>query len=130
MSRAPALAALIPLWRALQERGTTVLVTPALDYIGALELTGIDIRYVSSATLEGSGEALRTFVAGLEESCTLHFLYRVYEDAAADIRAYQAETAEAQPAVLAAYVEARAAFLRGQRVRRTGLYLFFSTGGF
>jgi hypothetical protein len=45
MTREVALSDLIPLWRTLREGGVTALVTPALDYVGGLELGSLDVRY-------------------------------------------------------------------------------------
>lgn len=123
------LAELIPLWRTLRESDTTVLVTPALDYIGALELGGLDVRFASEEAVAGTGEALRSFVGGLEDHCNLLFLYRVYEEDESTIRSYQSATASAEPAALREYVASRAAWLRAQRVRRSRLFLFFTPGG-
>ena len=38
------LADLLPLWRTLRDDGVTILVTPALDYVGGLEVTPVDAR--------------------------------------------------------------------------------------
>jgi len=123
------LAELIPLWRTLREGDVTALVTPALDYVGALELGGLDVRFASDEALAGAGEALRSFVGGLDDACNLLFLSRVYEEDEATIQAYRAATSSAQPAALREYIASRAAWLRAQRVRRARLFLFFSAGG-
>ena len=120
------LAELIPLWRTLHEDATTVLVTPALDYVGALELGGLDVRFTSEEAVASAGEGLRSFLGGLEDRCNLLFLYRVYDDGAADIRDYEEATAGAEPAALQEYVASRAAWLSAQRVRRARLFLFFT----
>ncbi len=39
------LADLLPVWRTVRERGVTALVTPALDYVGGLELGTLDVRF-------------------------------------------------------------------------------------
>lgn len=123
------LAEVIPLWRTLDEDGTTVLVTPALDYVGALELGGLDVRFVSDELVCATGEALRSFVGGLEDRCNLLFLQRVHEGDEASVRRYEQATAAARPAALREYVASRAEWLRAQPVRRSRLFLFFSDGG-
>ena len=123
------LADLVPLWRTLRECEVTALVTPALDYVGGLELGTLDMRYAGSEQLQTLGEGLRSFLGSLEDECTLHFLYRVQEESEEDIRDYEAVVAGASPAPLKRYVASRASWLRGQRVRRTRLYLFFAAGG-
>ena len=45
MTREAPLADLVPLWRTLHEDGVTALVTPSLDYVGALELGTLDVRF-------------------------------------------------------------------------------------
>lgn len=121
------LAELVPLWRTLREEDTTLLVTPAMDYVGALELRGLDVRFVGDEEMAGLGEALRSFVGGLEDRCNLLFLSRVEEGDEAAIRAYEARTGHAEPLALREYVESRAAWLRQQKVRRSRLFLFFSS---
>jgi hypothetical protein len=123
------LAECIPLWRTLHEQDTTVLVTPALDYVGALELGGVDVRFASEDVVAGVGEALRSLLGGLDDELSLLFLHRVYADGAADLRGYEAATADAPTQELSAYAQARAAWLKHQPVRRTRLFLFFSKGG-
>ena len=91
------LAQCVPLWRTLHEAGVTVLVTPALDYVGCLELGGIDVRFVSDATAWGVGEALRGLVGSLEDHVNLLFLYRVYEDGEAEVRAKTVSNAVIEP---------------------------------
>jgi len=124
-----ALADLIPLWRTLREHDVTVLVTPALDYVGALELGGLDIRFATDEAVANVGESLRSFLGGLDDNCNLLFLYRVYGEAEADIRGYEAVTANAKPAALHEYAMSRAQWLRQQTVRRARLFLFLSRGG-
>lgn len=123
------LAELIPLWRTLREHDTTVLVTPALDYVAALELGGLDIRFLGDEQVAGTGEALRSFVGGLDDGCNLLFLQRIYEGDLASIRRYEAVTKGADPAALHEYVTARVAWLREQPVRRSRLFLFLTKGG-
>ena len=122
------LAELLPLWRTLRESDTTVLVTPALDYVGALELGGLDVRFASEESIAGAGEALRSFLGGLEDHCNLLFLYRVYEEDEATLRDYDCASASAVTA-LREYVDSRLAWLRAQRVRRARLFLFLTPGG-
>jgi hypothetical protein len=129
------LADCVPLWRILREDGVTALVTPALDYVGGFELGCLDARFVADETLEGIGEALRSLLAGLDDGCTLHFLYRVTDDVEDDIRDYE-RTAGARAAesgasstlapALRSYVEARARWLRSQSLRKVRLQLFFT----
>lgn len=119
----------IPLWRTLHEEGVTALVTPALDYVGAVELGSVDVRFVSEDVAAGVGEALRSFLAGLDDHVNLQFLYRVYGRSDADIRSYVEATAGAPTPALAAYAQARAEWLGGQTVRRARLFLFFCTPG-
>ena len=76
-----ALAELVPLWRTLRERGVTALVTPALDYVGGLELGTRDARFDSEDSIAAFGESLRSLVASLDDGCSLLFLYRVTADA-------------------------------------------------
>ncbi len=71
------LAELIPLWRTIREDDTTVLVTPALDYVGALELVGLDLRFATEELAAATGEALRSFVGALDDACNLLLLSRV-----------------------------------------------------
>lgn len=124
------LAALIPLWRTLREGGVTALVTPALDYVGGLELGTLDVRFAGDDEIAGIGEALRSLVASLDDETTLHLIQRVEEGAEEDIREYELTTGGTDGAALREYVGARARWLRGQRLRRARVYLFFSgTGG-
>ncbi len=123
------LADLVPLWRTLRERGITALVTPGLDYVGGLELGTLDVRFAGEDQIGSIGEALRSFVASLEDDTTLHFLYRVEESGEEDLREYESICSRAVAPALRAYVEGRAAWLRQQRLRRTRVYLFFSGPG-
>ncbi len=125
MIRETALADLIPLWRTLREGGVTALVTPALDYVGGLELGSLDVRYAGEDQLASIGEALRSLVASLDDETTLHFLYRVERGAEEEVREYEASCAGAGGAALRAYVAGRASWLREQRLRRTRVFLFF-----
>ena len=122
------LAESIPLWTTLGG-ATTILVTPALDYVGALELGGLDTRFAGEDSLAGIGESLRSFAGGLEDRCTLHFLFRVYEDGDEDIADYVRETDAVSLPALQEYVASRTAWLRKQRCRRSRLFLFFNLGG-
>lgn len=121
-------ADLVPLWRTVREQQTTALITPALDYVGCLELATCDARFDSEEALAARGEALRSFVASLDDGVSLLFLYRVAFDVSDDVQAYEQLCADAEPMALRAYVEARAAWLRQRRLRRTRLYCFFSEG--
>ena len=118
MTRETALADLIPLWRTLREGGVTALVTPALDYVGGLELGSLDVRYAGEDQLASIGEALRSMVASLDDETTLHFLYRVERGAEEEVREYEASCAGAGGAALRAYVAGRASWLREQLLRR------------
>ena len=126
MSRELALADLLPLWRTLREGGVTALVTPALDYVGGLELGTLDVRYAGEDQIAGIGEGLRSLVASLEDETTLHFLCRVDRGAESDVQEYETSCAGAAGPALQAYVRSRAAWLREQRLRRTRVFLFFS----
>ncbi len=127
MSSIP-LANLVPLWRTLREEGVTALITPALDYVGGLELQPIDIRFAHEEHIASLGEALRSFVGALEDGCSLLFLYRVDANCTEEVNEYEGACAQAQPSTLKQYVAARAAWLRQQHIRRARLYLFFSSG--
>jgi conjugal transfer ATP-binding protein TraC len=122
------LAQYVPLWRTLHEEGVTVLITPALDYVGCLHLEGIDTRFLKEEARAQRGEAVRELLGGLEEEVSLLALYRVYEDVEADIAAYQAAVAPGCTAAMRAYVAAKAEWLRSQHLRRSELSLFFSLG--
>src|SRR5947207_2611560 len=54
-----ALAELLPLWRTLREGEVTALVTPALDYVGGLELSTVDVRFSAEDQVASLGEASR-----------------------------------------------------------------------
>ena len=94
------LAALVPLWRTIREGGVTALVTPALDYVGGLELGTLDVRFAGDDQIASIGEALRSLVASLDDETTLHFIQRVEEGAEEDIREYELTTAGAEGAAL------------------------------
>ena len=123
------LSEVVPLWRTLREEGTTVLVTPALDYVGGLELGGLDVRYQPEEAVAGSGEALRSLVGGLDDAVNLLFLFRVAESSEGDLRAYRKASSGADSPPLREYAASRLEWLRAQRVRRARLYLFFSHTG-
>jgi len=129
MTREVPLADLIPLWRTLREGGVTALVTPALDYVGGLELGSLDVRYAGDDQIASIGEGLRSLVSSLDDETNLHFLYRVERGAEAEVRDYEASCAGAEGPALQAYVAGRAAWLREQRPRRTRVYLFFGGPG-
>ena len=82
------LAQYVPLWRTLHEEGVTVLITPALDYVGCLHLEGIDTRFLKEEARAQRGEAVRELVGSLDEEVSLLALYRVHEDIEADIAAW------------------------------------------
>ncbi|MFT3714027.1 MAG: hypothetical protein QM817_40720 [Archangium sp.] len=121
------LADLLPLWSILREEDVTALVTPALDYVGCFELAALDPRFAGEDAIESTGEALRSFVGGLEDECTLHFLHRVSLDARTELDAYRATHGAGGP--LSEYVNSRAMWLEGQTLRTARLFLFFSRGG-
>jgi len=125
MIRESALADLVPLWRTLREEGVTALVTPALDYVGGLELGTLDVRFSAQEQATGIGEGLRSLVGSLDDETTLHFLFRVDTQVEGVIREYECACRSEDP-VLRAYVAGRARWLRGRPIRRTRLYLFFS----
>jgi hypothetical protein len=129
VSRESPLAALVPLWRTLREGCVTALVTPALDYVGGLELGTLDVRFADEDQIAGIGEALRSLVGSLDDETTLHFIHRVEEGADEDIREYERIVSGAEGVALREYVGARAAWMRTQRLRRPRVYLFFSGPG-
>lgn len=123
------LADLLPLWRILREDDVTALVTPALDYVGAFEVTPLDARFAGEEAITTTGESLRSFVAALDDECTLHFLYCVGLDATSDVQAYAACHEGAPEAALRDFVATRSAWLGTQTLRNARLYLFFSRAG-
>lgn len=122
------LADMIPLWCTLRDEEVTALVTPSLDYVGAIELSGVDVRFAREDTLDSLGESLRSFVSSLEDHCNLLFLYRVSDEAEEEIREYERICGHATPPALAEYVAARVRWLRRRAIRRTRIFLFFSHG--
>lgn len=122
------LAELVPLWRTLRDEQVTALVTPALDYVGALELTGVDVRFCGEEQIAHLGEGLRSFIGSLDDECTLLFVYRVLQDGEEDVREYERLCANAEPVALREYAASRARWLRERRLRQTRVYLFFSAG--
>lgn len=124
-----ALAGLVPLWRTLNERSVTALVTPALDYVGCLELSGVSIAYENEAFIGSTGETLRSFVASLEDECNLLFLYVVDDNCDADIRAYDEASAKAHLPQLREYALSRKEWLQARPMRRARCFLFFSLKG-
>src|SRR5262249_8970997 len=98
----------------------------AMDYVGGLELGGLDVRYQPEEAVAGSGEALRSFLSVLDDSVNLLFLFRVSESGEQDIRAYQKQSSLADSLRLKEDVASRLEWLRAQRVRRPRLFLFFS----
>jgi hypothetical protein len=129
MRREVAFSDLVPLWRTIREDGVTALITPALDYVGGLELGTLDVRYAGDDQIASIGEALRSFVSSLDDETTLHFLQRVDERVEEDIDDYEARTAGAEGEALATYVAARGEWLGGERLLRTRVFLFFSGAG-
>jgi hypothetical protein len=127
--REACLAERIPIWRTLREDDVTTLVTPALDYVGALRMQGVDPRFWTEAERAQLGEGLRDFLGGLEEEVSLLFLLRVTCDVEADIARYEAAAASDTSAVGRAYGQAKAAWLRTQPLRRSTLHCFFSREG-
>jgi len=123
------LADLLPLWRTVRERGVTAVVTPALDYVGGLELGSLDVRFADEDQIGAVGESLRSLVSSLDDETTLHFLSRVDHLVDEDVRAYQGACGAAAEPALRAYVAGRARWLRSQGLRRTRIYLFFSGAG-
>ena len=122
------LADLVPLWRTLREQEVTAMVTPALDYVGGLELGTTDMRFAGDDQIAHFGEAMRNLVSSLEDDCSLLFLYRVSEDTEDDVRAYEAAVQNASPQALRAYVASRAQWLRAQPLRVVRLLMFFAAG--
>src|SRR5207244_2090463 len=98
------------------ENGVTAMVTPAMDYVGGLELGGIDVRYAGEDTVAAVGEGLRRFVSSLDDECTIHFVHRVTDGGDEDVRAYEEVAAAADGDTIAELVESRAAWLRKQRL--------------
>src|SRR3954469_20146825 len=129
----PPLAELVPLWRTVRDQGITAVVTPALDFVGGLELGTTDVRFVAEDTAAGIGEGVRSLVSGLDDDCTLLFLYRVHVDCDDDVRDYQTTAAATSNPQLREYVVSRARWLLKQKLRRTRLFVLFSslwrTGG-
>ncbi len=123
------LADFLPLWRTLREDGVTAMVTPSLDYVGALELSPLDAQLASPDAIAGLGEHLRNVISAAEDGWNLHFLCRVTTDCDADIADYQQaaqrDDGQAVPPALREYVSARIAWLKAQPLRRTRLLLFF-----
>ena len=128
MSEVP-LADFVPLWVTLREADVTALVTPAGDYVGALQLGTLDVRFADDAQAEAIGEALRSMLGELEEGVTLHFLYRVTAHTESAIGEYEQLCTSSAVAELRSYVASRAEWLRSRPARRVSAYLFFSCGG-
>jgi len=124
-----ALAGLVPLWRTLREQEVTALITPALDYVGGLELATTDVQLLAEDKAEALGEGVRSLVSTLDDDSTLLFLYRVHDEIEDDVRDYEGVAAAATHPALQAHVAARAAWLRSLKLRRTRLFLFFSPSG-
>lgn len=124
------LADFLPLWRTVREEEVTSLITPALDYVGALELTTVDARLAGVDAIQGLGEQLRSVIASADDGWNLQFLYRVTTDCDSDIRDYevsaQRKDDQRTPPALQEYVRARVSWLKQQPLRKTRLFLFFS----
>jgi hypothetical protein len=119
----------VPLWDCSREEEVTRLITPALDYIGGFELTPRDISYEAPGGIAEYGEALRSFIASVEDEAVLRFTYRVdgHQDALIDTHA-SILRASREP-VVQEYVHRHLEWLRRQPMRRVRLYLFFSLKG-
>jgi hypothetical protein len=117
---------MVPLWRTVREQGVTALITPALDFVGGLELATTDVRFAADDVDSNLGEGIRTLVSGLDDDCTLLFLYRVHDDCGDDVRDYQAVASTTTTPQLQEYVTSRAQWLGRQKLRRTRLFVFFS----
>jgi hypothetical protein len=122
------LAEFVPLWVTIQEDGVTAMITPAGDYVCALQLGTLDVRFADDARASAVGEALRSLVSGLDEGTTLHFLLRARDDAHAVVARYEEVSSSNGSPELREYVASRAEWLRAQRTRRSSLYLFASSG--
>src|SRR3954466_15941563 len=123
------LADVVPLWRTFRDEDLTVLVTPALDYVGGLELGTKDVRFEGPDTIAQLGESLRSLVSSLDDGSTILFLYRVTDDVEDVIAEYENASAPSALSPLRAYVVARGQWLRSQRLRRVRVFLFFSAAG-
>ena len=113
------LSELVPLWRTIREQGVTALVTPALDFVGGLELGTTDVRFVAEDTAASIGEGVRTLVSALDDDCTLLFLYRVHDECDDDVRDYLTAVAATTTPQLQDYVASRGRWLAQQQLRRT-----------
>lgn len=131
------LADLLPLWRLLRDDGVTALVTPSLDYVGALELSGVDISLLPDGHIDAMGEGLRSLVSALEDGTTLSFLKTTSVSGADAKAAYLSAKTPLQDVrhsglrteALEAWVQHRAQHLGGEPFRQERLYLFFSPSG-
>ena len=114
----PPLAELVPVWRTVRDQGVTAVITPALDFVGGLELGTTDVRFIAEDTAAAVGEGVRSLVSGLDDDCTLLFLYRVQDECDDDIRDYQTTAAATSNSQLQEYVASRARWLLQQKLRR------------
>lgn len=108
------------------------MITPSLDYVGALEVTTVDPRFASEQSIAGFGEQLRNVIAAAEDGWNLHFLHRVSTDVDEDLRDYEASSQSSgavRAPALTAYVRGRSEWLKQQPLRKTRLFLFFSRKG-
>jgi hypothetical protein len=125
-------AELLPIWRTIRESDTTAVVTPALDYVGGLELGALDVRFASEDQIAGVGETLRRFLGSQDDGLLLHLLYRssVVSDPTL-VQEYESACADAasQNPAIAAYVGGRADWLRDRSFRKNRIFAFFSQPG-
>ena len=66
---------------------------------------------VAKLSATGLGESIRTLVSGLDDDCTLLFLYRVHDECNEDIRDYETITTQTTLPQLQDYVASRARWL-------------------
>ncbi len=117
----------LPLWRTFTVKDLTVLVTPALDYVAAVELTPYPSAFADSKRLAVLGESLRGFVSSLPDDTVLQFLLRVELSSQSSVRQYlSAHATAAGP--LRDYCDARASWLAERPLRTSRLFLFVSQG--
>ncbi|RKG67470.1 hypothetical protein, partial [Corallococcus terminator] len=119
----------IPMWACIREQEVTAVVTPAMDYVGGFELQPRDITYESAEGIEEFGEALRSFLASVEDEAVLRFVYRVDGDCRERVDAHESILAQTTEPLLQQYVAGHLAWLRQQPMRRVRLYIFFCLKG-
>ncbi|MCY1023952.1 TraC family protein [Pyxidicoccus sp. MSG2] len=125
----PSLASYVPLWSTVHQEGVTAVISPSLDYCGALVVQPRDCTFESEEGLKSLGEGLRSFVSTLNDGITVRFLYRVDSDGEEAIREYEKAGAGACEPSLREHVAARARWLRALPMRRVRLFLFFCLPG-